>query len=57
MVLTELHVQVSGIKRGWLGIRGEVRDVMLLGFAIIGRLTEKRSLMEDKSSWFGAMAV
>ncbi|KAJ0483604.1 hypothetical protein HanIR_Chr13g0666591 [Helianthus annuus] len=44
------------MKSSWLGTRGEVRDVMLLGLAIIARLTEKRSLIEAKSSWFGPMA-
>lgn len=56
MVLTELHEHVIGIKRGWLGERGEVREVKLLGLAIIGRLTEKRSPMEARSSWLGPMA-
>lgn len=57
MVLTELHVHVSGIKRDWLGERGEVREVKLLDLAIIGRLTEKRSLIDDKSRRFGPMVL
>lgn len=57
MLLTELHEQVTGMKRGWLGERGEATEVKLLGLAIIGRLTEKRSLIEARSSWFGLIAV
>lgn len=57
LVLTELHEQDRGIKRGWSWIRGEVGEEMLLGLEIMRRLTEKRSPMEARSRKSGAMAL
>lgn len=55
-LLTELQEQVMGMKRGWFGTRGEEGEVMLLGFDIMSRLTEKRSAIEARSRKSGAMA-
>lgn len=49
LVLTVLQEQRIGTKRDWSGRRGEVGDEMLLGFAIMRRLREKRSATEAKS--------
>lgn len=51
-----LHEQVRGTKRDWSGMRGDVGSDMLLGLAIIGRLTEKRSAIEARSRWSGLEA-
>lgn len=49
VVLMKLHEQVKGMRRGWLGSRGEEGEEILLGFEIIKRLSWKRSEMVAKS--------
>lgn len=56
MVLTELQEQDNGTKRGWSGSKGEEGEEMLLGLAIMRRLTEKRSPMVARSRKLGELA-
>lgn len=54
--LMKLQEQAKGTKRGWFGAKVELGEEMLLGSAIMGRLTEKRSPMEARSRKLGAEA-
>lgn len=56
MVLTELQEQDNGTKRGWSGSKDEEGEEMLLGLAIMRRLTEKRSPMVARSRKLGELA-
>lgn len=56
MPLMELQEHDRGTKRGWLGMRGDDGEDMLLGFDIMRRLTMKRSAMEARSRKLGAAA-